>query len=455
MCSETITAIATNQGQSGIGVVRISGKDAKRIGEKITKKKLKIRSAQFSYVFNKKQEPLDQAIVIYYEKPKSFTGEDIVELQVHGNKILLNKILKVTIEYGARIANPGEFTERAYINGKIDLVQAEAINELIRASSEKATEAAMSSLRGKFSSNINKIVKQIIDIRSNLEMALDFPEEHTENLPDKELEKKIEMVKGQIHKTLQDCRQGKVLREGIKIVMVGETNVGKSSLLNMLTESSTAIVTDVPGTTRDLIKEQIQIDGMPFQIIDTAGIRKSDNKIENEGIKRTISSIKKADEILLIVDVSSTINRKMKNLQRCLLKYAKKKGSVTVVYNKVDLIEGKLKIVRESAIRSGKHMYISVKHKIGTQELYRHLSERVSKYNSNETFSIGRQRHIDSLLKSLSWVNRAMLSLEAKEKEELIAEDLKCVQEELSKITGKYRSDELLGEIFSKFCVGK
>lgn len=447
--TDTIAAVATTQCKNSVGIVRISGNNAKKIGERITKKKLKIRYIHFSYLFNSKNEILDQGVVLYFKGNKSFTGEDIVELQAHGNTIILNLILQTVVDYGARIARPGEFTERAYLNGKIDLIQAEAVNEIIQASSEEAAKSALKSLKGNFSKHINKLVKELIELRSDIESTLNFPDENLDTSKNLQIKGQIKSIYEKLHRTLNSCKRGKLMRDGVHVTIIGEPNVGKSSLLNILTEKPSAIVTSIAGTTRDIISEYIQIDGIPIHITDTAGIRDSKDIIEKEGIKRTINSIKHADEILFVIDMKNMQHTNINKIRNNFLKYTKEK-SITYVYNKIDLIktENNCKNIKNN-------LYISIKNHIGINRLIKYLSNKIFRDHSMEEGVItARQRHIDYIKQSLKSMKRATVNLQDKNIE-LVAEDLRKTQDEMSKITGRFSSDDLLGEIFSKFCIGK
>ncbi|WP_116963416.1 tRNA uridine-5-carboxymethylaminomethyl(34) synthesis GTPase MnmE [Fastidiosibacter lacustris] len=445
--NDTIAAIATAPGRGGVGIIRISGEKAYAIAYNVTKTWLKPRYAHFLTFKNHQDELLDQGIAIYFKAPYSYTGEDVVELQAHGGPILLNLILQTTLEYGARLAKPGEFTERAYLNDKIDLAQAEAIADIIDASSEQAAKSAMRSLQGEFSKHIDTLVHALIQLRVHVEAAIDFPEEEIDFLADPYIEAQLNTLYQQLNFTLENSKQGALLREGVEIVIAGKPNAGKSSLLNALAGKETAIVTDIEGTTRDTLREYIQINGIPVHIIDTAGLRISDNVVENEGIRRALEAIKKADHILLVADIRDTIDKEITELAPEFFKHIPNYIPITYIYNKIDLRDN-------DPQNHDNYLYISAKHGIGINKLRDYLLRAIGYTQTNEGVFTARKRHINALNAAKEHLEIAQLHLQHKDGE-LLAEELNLAQGQLSSITGEFNADDLLGEIFSNFCIGK
>ena len=445
--NSTIAAIATAKGAGGIGVVRLSGKKALEIAKKICNFQLKPRSAQFSTFKDKKNTTLDQGIAIYFPAPASFTGEDIVELQGHGGNVVLNLILKACISHGAILAAPGEFTKRAFLNNKLDLTQAESVADLINASTEEAAKSAINSLSGVFSNKINSLLKNLIELRMFVEACLDFPEEDINFIDEGKVEDKLKALRQEVVFILDTARQGQILREGIKIVLIGEPNVGKSSLMNQLAKENKAIVTDVPGTTRDPINTEITIKGFPVHITDTAGLRDTDDIVEKLGIEKTWDAIKKADITIIIDEVMS----KQKNYEK---KFEKKlvKSQTIIIKNKIDLFKQKPLVSYQQKIPI---VYISAKNGDGIslveKEILKIIDKEKSSSNKEDLF-MARSRHIIALEKVKDAISKALLNLKAPE---LVAEELMLAQKSLSHITGEFSSDDLLGQIFSQFCIGK
>lgn len=452
--SDTICAIATPRGIGGVGIIRVSGPLVKNIAASISGEIPKPRFAHFSTFLNKNKEVIDQGISLYFPAPNSFTGEDVVEFQAHGGPIVLDQLIQEALLGGARIARPGEFSERAFLNNKIDLTQAEAIADLIESHSSEAARYAMRSLQGEFSKLINQLVSSVIELRVFVEAAIDFPEEEIDFLASSDVKNKLSTIKNELEKILSQAKVGSILKDGLSIVIVGEPNVGKSSLLNLFSGNASAIVTNIPGTTRDSLKELINLDGMPAYFIDTAGIRESSDIVEQEGIKRTWGAIKKADHILLLVDSSKELNLNDRSMWNDLKKEIGDLRRVTLVKNKIDLTEQQPGSKYDEALGVNS-ISISVLEKQGIEDLVSHL-KHISGFSINEEGGfIARRRHVDAL-------GRAQKSLEAAEEQliqfkagELLADDLRQAQLALSEITGEFSSDDLLGEIFSSFCIGK
>ena len=445
--SSTIAAISTAQGIGGIGVVRLSGKDALKIAKKICNIDLTPRKAYTCSFKDKKNTTLDQGIAIHFSSPASFTGEDIVELQGHGGNVVLNLILNACISHGAELAPPGEFTKRAFLNNKIDLSQAESVADLINASTEAAAKSAVNSLRGVFSNKINSLLKNLIELRVFVEACLDFPEEDINFINEGNVNKKLESLKKSVIAILDAARQGQILRDGVKVVLIGQPNVGKSSLMNLLANESKAIVTEIPGTTRDPIKSDINIKGVPIHLVDTAGLRETDDIVEKLGIEKTWDAIHEADITLILDDVSDA----SQNFED---KFKKKlpKGQSIIIKNKIDLLKQKPSINYENDVP---HIFISAKKGDGIQLLEKEILKIVGKdhkVSHKEDIFMARSRHIDALKKVNGAINKAIKNLEAPE---LVAEELMIAQKSLSQITGEFSSDDLLGQIFSQFCIGK
>jgi len=445
--SSTIAAISTAQGIGGIGVVRLSGKDALKIAKKICNIDLTPRKAYTCSFKDKKNATLDQGIAIHFSSPASFTGEDIVELQGHGGNVVLNLILNACISHGAELAPPGEFTKRAFLNNKIDLSQAESVADLINASTEAAAKSAVNSLRGVFSNKINSLLKNLIELRVFVEACLDFPEEDINFINEGNVNKKLESLKNSVIAILDAARQGQILRDGVKVVLIGQPNVGKSSLMNLLANESKAIVTEIPGTTRDPIKSDINIKGVPIHLVDTAGLRETDDIVEKLGIEKTWEAIHEADITLILDDVTDA----SQNFED---KFKKKlpKGQSIIIKNKIDLLKQKPSINYENDVP---HIFISAKKGDGIQLLEKEILKIVGKdhkVSHKEDIFMARSRHIDALKKVNGAINKAIKNLEAPE---LVAEELMIAQKSLSQITGEFSSDDLLGQIFSQFCIGK
>ena len=441
---DTIAAIATPPGNGGVGIIRISGPSATEISRQLTHKAILPRQALFTSFKDEKGSVIDSGILLYFPNPSSYTGEDIIELQGHGGTVVLNMLLKRVLGLGARLANPGEFTERAFLNNKLDLAQAEAVADLIESSTEQSVRSAQKSMQGVFSEQINELVDELTELRVYVEAAIDFVDEEIDFLSDGVVEHKIIQIAEKIHKIQKTAQQGRLLRDGMTVVLAGKPNAGKSSLLNALAGHEAAIVTEVAGTTRDILKERIQIDGMPLHIIDTAGLRESDNVVEKEGIRRAHEEIKQADKILLLIDstdpdISSIINTLPAELD------------ITKIYNKIDLL-GIEPEIKES--EHGSQIYLSVKKDIGMELLTNHLKKSVGFNAETDDVFIARRRHIEALSSAQQSVENALRQLE-NQSGELVAEDLRLAQNSLAEITGTFSSDDLLGKIFSSFCIGK
>lgn len=441
---DTIAAIATAPGRGGIGVVRISGHNLELIASGIFGDIPLSRKIRFISFKDSDGSIIDQGVVLYFNAPHSYTGEDVLELQGHGGPAVLQMLLQRCLELGARLASPGEFTQRAYLNGKIDLAQAESVADLIDATTSQAARSAMRSLNGDFSRVIQHLVLNLINLRMLVEAMLDFPEEELDTPDVTSRNTKLSTIKQDIEQTLQLARQGSLLREGAHVVLIGQPNVGKSSLLNSLSGEDIALVSELPGTTRDVIRQSIQLSGVPLHIIDTAGLRETQDTVEKMGIARTHSSIAKADVILLILDANSGISDEDNNI----LAELPQNTPQLYVFNKIDLFNGAARIETSE----GKdYIYLSAKTGIGINLLQQRLLELIGWHQESGVF-MARERHVRALLRAKSHLDKATIEIA---RAEFFAEELRLAQEALNEITGEFSSDDLLGEIFSRFCIGK
>lgn len=445
---DTIIALATPPGRGGIAIVRISGPLVKNIILTILDKPLQPRYAVYSSFLDSNSQIIDKGIALFFPAPHSFTGEDILELHAHGGPIITDSLIRQIVTLGARLAKPGEFTERAFLNDKIDLVQAEAIADLIDASSEQAARAAMRSLQGEFSEKINLIVHALIRLRTYIEAAIDFTDEEINFLADKQIEMDLLHINTMLDVIQKEAMQGSLLREGITVVIAGLPNAGKSSLLNQLSGKDAAIVTDIPGTTRDLLREHISIDGMPLHIIDTAGLRESEDPIEQEGIKRAYAEIERADLILFVIDANDPVIPDL-NL---FIKKIPTHTTVITIKNKIDLLNESPSITHHN---KKTHIALSAKKGEGIELLKKQIKSTVGLQLTNEGIFSARRRHIDALIRASAFTHSGLKQLKEYQAAELLAEDLRQAQIALSEITGTFTSDDLLGKIFSSFCIGK
>lgn len=435
---DTIVAIATPPGRGSVGIVRVSGPLVLSISKRVLQTQAHPRQIHYGPFFDATDTVLDQGLALYFKAPNSFTGEDILELQAHGSPVVLDQLVKTICAYGARIAEPGEFSKRAFLNDKMDLAQAEAIADLISAESQQAAKAAMRSLQGEFSKQIQVLVEELIQLRVYVEAAIDFPEEEVDFLAVSSIRERLEQVRQAVQSVLNRAHQGAFLREGIQLVIAGKPNAGKSSLLNCFTGQETAIVTDIPGTTRDVLRAFIQLDGIPIHLIDTAGLRTTTDPIEQEGVRRARQEIEKADIILQVFDARESESEELsfpKNIP--LLK----------VYNKVDLLD-KVPVAQNHVV------YISATQHRGIDQLKHQIKSLLGIQENTEGVYLARRRHLEALTRALQHLTLAEQFL-SNRTGELLAEELKLSQEALSEITGVFTSDDLLGRIFSTFCIGK
>ena len=448
---DTIAAIATPPGFGAVGIVRLSGPQALNIAQKMVKKSImQPKYAYFLSFYDGNDQTIDQGLLLFFQAPHSFTGEDVIEFQAHGGPIVLNELLNTALSYGARLAKPGEFSERAFLNEKIDLTQAEAIADLIQATSLKAARSAIHSLQGEFSAHIDDLLHQIIHLRTYIEAALDFSDEEIDFLNDTTIFDLLKALLNRIETITQLTRQGVLLQEGMHIVITGKPNAGKSSILNVLSGRDSAIVANIAGTTRDVVREFIHIDGMPLHIIDTAGLHDSDHAIEQEAMRRALKEIELADHVLLIQDITddhignpSTFPHHVNHVL-----HAK---PTTIIKNKIDLVQKSPTLIQK---KDDTIIYLSAKLQQGIDLLRQHLKKCMGLESYEEGCFIARRRHLEALKNVKHYLRHATVELENKSLETL-AEDLRLAQTELSKITGKFTTEDLLAEIFSNFCIGK
>ncbi len=453
MSRDTIAAIATAQGRGGVGIVRVSGLLAKHIAEHITGRQLKPRYAHYGSFYTDEQQAIDQGLALYFAGPNSFTGEDVLELQGHGGPVVLDMLLQRCVDLGARLARPGEFSERAFLNDKLDLAQAEAIADLIEASSAQAARNALRSLQGVFSQRVNALTEQLIALRIYVEAAIDFPEEEIDFLADGHILKLLTDVQAELKEVVREAGQGALLRDGMSVVIAGRPNAGKSSLLNSLAGYEAAIVTDIEGTTRDTLREHIHIDGMPLHITDTAGLRDTADQVEKIGVERALKAINEADRILLVVDASSTESNDPFALWPEFLDSTPHPEKVTLIRNKVDLSGEPV----EMHSNADGHVTINLcaRNGDGVELLREHLKSCMGYSQTAESSFSARRRHLDALRQAEQYLHNGYQQLTQASAGELLAEDLRMAQHALGEITGEFTADDLLGRIFSSFCIGK
>ncbi|CWW49246.1 TPA: tRNA uridine-5-carboxymethylaminomethyl(34) synthesis GTPase MnmE [Haemophilus influenzae] len=450
---ETIVAQATAPGRGGIGILRVSGPLATKVAQAILGKCPKPRMADYLPFKDADGIILDQGIALYFKSPNSFTGEDVLELQGHGGQVVLDLLLKRILQIdGIRLARPGEFSEQAFLNDKLDLAQAEAIADLIDATSEQAVRSALKSLQGEFSKKVNALVDSVIYLRTYVEASIDFPDEEIDFLADGKIEANLRGIINQLEDVRSEAKQGSILREGMKVVIAGRPNAGKSSLLNALAGREAAIVTDIAGTTRDVLREHIHIDGMPLHIIDTAGLRDAIDEVERIGISRAWTEIEQADRIILMLDSSDPESADLSKVRSEFLAKLPSTLPVTIVRNKIDL-NGE----QASESEQGSYQMISLSAQThdGVQLLREHLKQAMGFQTGIEGGFLARRRHLDALDKAAEHLQIGLVQLTEFHAGELLAEELRLVQSYLSEITGQFTSDDLLGNIFSSFCIGK
>lgn len=444
---DTIAAIATPSGRGGVGIVRISGKQVVQIATAMLGQVPRPRHARLGRFLDADLHSIDTGLALYFPAPHSFTGEDVLELQGHGGPVVLDLLLQRVVQLGARLAEPGEFSRRAFLNDKLDLVEAEAIADLIAADSVQAARAAVRSLQGEFSARLHELTEAIVHTRMHVEAAIDFPDEELDLMQDRALWQRLEQAQRLIDDIRHAAQQGSVLREGMTVVIAGKPNAGKSSLLNRLAGYDAAIVTEVPGTTRDVLRERIHIDGMPLHVIDTAGLRDTADRVEAEGIRRAQLEMSRADRLLYVMDASAPhidLKRELEQLPQDV--------PVTVVMNKMDLCK--------SAPGQSQHaqppcIHISATTGAGFASLTEHLKACMGYSGSETSGFLARRRHLEALHRAKQHLDQAQEKLQMRRAGELCAEELRLAQQALAEITGEFTSDDLLGRIFTAFCIGK
>ncbi len=447
--SDTIAALATSPGRGGVGIVRLSGSAVADIARQLLGHVPEARRAEYLPFCAEDGEPLDTGLALYFPAPHSFTGEDVLELHGHGGPVVMDLLLQRCLSSGARPARPGEFSERAFLNNKMDLAQAEAVADLIDSASAQAARLAVRSLQGVFSQRIHALVEALTELRTHVESAIDFPEEEIDFLGDGQVQARLTAVMGTLVETRAAARQGNLLREGMTVVIAGRPNAGKSTLLNALAGRDTAIVTDIPGTTRDILREHIQLDGLPLHIIDTAGLRDSDDAVEQEGIRRAWTEIKDADRILLLHDATQVFDEQ----EQSLLEQLNQAGPpITLVQNKIDLLVVDAVPVN---VKNITEIAVSAHTGTGLQTLCEHLKACVGYEAGGEGQFMARRRHLQALDIAQQHLENGQQQLQDHAAGELLAEDLRQAQKALGEITGEVSADELLGRIFSSFCIGK
>ncbi|GAA5193859.1 tRNA uridine-5-carboxymethylaminomethyl(34) synthesis GTPase MnmE [Ferrimonas gelatinilytica] len=451
--NDTIVAQATAPGRGGVGIVRVSGKRAEQVAHALLGRVPKTRYAEYLAFKDHQGQVLDQGIALMFKAPNSFTGEDILELQGHGGPVVMDLLIREILRQpGIRTARPGEFSERAFLNDKLDLAQAEAIADLIEASSEQAVRSAMHSLQGEFSAKVDDLVEQLTRLRIYVEAAIDFPEEEVDFLADGRIAEELQTVRTQLTQVQDSARQGALMREGMKVVIAGRPNAGKSSLLNALAGRESAIVTDIAGTTRDVLREHIHIDGMPLHIIDTAGLREASDEVERIGIERAWSEIEQADRVLLMVDGTDTPATDPEEIWPEFLHRLPEGMGISIIRNKADLTGESL-----GQSEAGEHplFRLSAKSGDGVNLLKEHLKACMGYQGTSEGGFMARQRHLEALALARQHLDNGEEQLRVFHAGELLAEELRLAQHALSEITGAFSSDDLLGRIFSSFCIGK
>ncbi len=446
--SDTIAAIATPPGAGGVGIIRLSGPETPRIAEDLIGGLPQPRHAVFRRFRDRNGDAIDEGIALYFPQPHSFTGEDVLELQGHGGPVVMDLLLQRVLQCGARIAHAGEFSKRAFLNGKLDLTQIEAVADLIEAGTAAAARLAVRSLEGAFSERVHALVEQLIQLRMYVEAAIDFPEEEIDFLSDGKVAADTAHLQQALSQTIAAARTGRLLRDGISLVIAGPPNAGKSSLLNALAGRESAIVTEIPGTTRDLLRERIQIDGIPVHVVDTAGLRHSDDRVEQEGIRRARDELHKADLILWLLDERDFQEQGYPDTSQLPPGIP-----LILVRNKIDLTNSKPAIFEGS---QGAEVLISARAGTGLELLRQHIKQRAgASAVGGEGEFLARRRHLDALERADRHVQDGLEQLQTTGSGELLAEELRLAQQALNEITGEFTADDLLGEIFAGFCIGK
>jgi tRNA modification GTPase len=446
--SDTIAAIATAPGRGGIGIVRVSGQGCRSIAAALLGRVPGPRVAELHRFLDAAGEPIDEGLALYFPGPASFTGEDVLELHGHGGPVVMDLLLRRVLELGARVAEPGEFTQRAFLNDKLDLAQAEAVADLIDSGSAQAARAALRSLAGEFSSQVHDLAELVLELRMWVEAAIDFPEEEVDFLGDRALATRLEFIRHRFAELAETARQGSLLRDGLTLVIAGRPNAGKSSLLNRLAGYDAAIVTPIPGTTRDVLRERIEIDGLPLHVLDTAGLRESPDEVEAEGIRRAHRELSRADRVLFVVDASDATAMASVDADLAALP---SDAPRTIVVNKIDRSGAEPRIEAGEVTR----LHLSAATGGGLDLLRAHLKDCVGFHPAGTGVLSARARHLEALRRARAHVEEAHRLLTDRHAGELVAQELTDAQKQLGEITGEVTSDELLGRIFSSFCIGK
>jgi tRNA modification GTPase len=448
--TDTIAAAATPPGRGGIGIVRISGPKVPELAAVLLGGDLpKARHATFARFLDAQREPIDAGLALFFPAPHSYTGEHLLELHGHGGPLVMEALVARAVELGARRAQAGEFTQRAFLNDKLDLAQAEAVADLIDAGSQQAARAAMRSLQGEFSAMVHGLTEAVIELRTYVEAAIDFPEEEIDFLADRELAARFQAVRDHFEGVSDSARQGSLLREGMTVVIAGRPNAGKSSLLNRLAGYEAAIVTPIAGTTRDVVRERISIDGMPLHVLDTAGLRAGGDAVEEEGMRRAHAEMRRADRVLFVIDAAAdpaaaAFREERERLPRDV--------PVTLVFNKCDLAVG---IPVADTLTGPPRLVLSALSGKGLEELRVHLKDCMGYQTADGGTVSARRRHLEALARARAHTEEAARQLTERRAGELVAEELRAAQRALSEITGEFTSDDLLGRIFAGFCIGK
>jgi len=448
MATDTIAAIATPPGQGGVGIVRVSGSGVEEIATALLGRLPKVRQAELHEFRDADNTLIDTGLVLYFAAPASFTGESILELQGHGGPVVMDLLLQRVLALGARPARPGEFSRRAFLNNKLDLVQAEAIADLIESDTAQAARAAMRSLQGAFSQRVHLLLEALTQLRIYIEAAIDFPDEEIDWLADARLQQMLQDLRQDLADIMARAHQGQLLRDGMTLVIAGRPNAGKSSLLNALAGSDAAIVTEIPGTTRDVLREHIQLDGMPLHVIDTAGLHESDDPVEQLGMQRARKAMESADRLLLLIDDQAGYTA----ADAAILDDLPAGVPHTLIFNKIDLSG---RTPGPVAMENSAGFALSVQTGAGMDALRAHLKQCVGFGEQTEGDFSARRRHLDALQRVQQHLLAGQRQLEELQAGELLAEELRLAQQELGEITGEVSSDDLLGRIFSSFCIGK
>jgi len=448
MTTDTIAAIATAPGRGGIGIVRVSGPQAPDIAVTLLGALPRPRCAELHVFRDASGAAIDTGLALYFAAPASFTGEPVLELHGHGGSVVLQLLLSRVLSLGARQARPGEFSERAFLNDKIDLAQAEAIADLIESATAQAARAAIRSLEGAFSTQVQHLVEALVELRMFVEAAIDFPEEEIDFLADAGLQQRLYRLHAELQTLLENAAQGQLLRDGLTLVIAGRPNAGKSSLLNALSGRDSAIVTGIPGTTRDVLREQIQLDGLPLHLLDTAGLHASTDPVEQAGMARARAAMQSADRVLLVIDDSVGWSAADEEILRSIPSHA----ACTRIYNKIDLTGRAPGAFIEHAATA---LAVSLASGAGLDALRSFLKSSVGYHESAEGAFSARQRHLDALRRALTAVESGQTLLLEQRAGELLAEELRHAQQALGEITGEVTSEDLLNRIFSSFCIGK